>query len=67
MKGDNSRTFVDSYILIYAFDRTAGEEFKRAPAVVESLWSTGNGCISIKLTPPTPRQALVEIVEHVTS
>ena len=44
MKGD--RIFVDTNILVYAYDRSAGEKYKKAVGIMENLWDSYNGIIS---------------------
>lgn len=41
--------FVDTNILIYAHDRSAGEKHIRARDLVSELWQTGEGCLSIQV------------------
>lgn len=41
--------FVDTNILIYAYDRSAGIKRDRARQVVEQLWNTGEGVISTQV------------------
>lgn len=43
------REFVDTNILVYAHDVTAGAKHTQAKALVASLWSSGNGCLSIQV------------------
>jgi predicted nucleic acid-binding protein len=38
--------FVDTNILIYAHDRSAGVKHQRARHAIESLWTTGQGVLS---------------------
>jgi len=53
--------FVDTNILIYAHDRSAGLKYERARDLVERLWISGQGVLStqvlqelcINLRPPT--------------
>ncbi len=45
----NGREFVDTNILVYAFDRDAGEKNQRAVALLERLWKTRNGCLSLQV------------------
>lgn len=47
MSGD--RQFVDTNVLVYAHDVTAGEKRDRARALVEELWNTRGGCVSIQV------------------
>ena len=41
--------FVDTNILLYAHDRTAGLKHERARQLVESLWSSGQGVLSTQV------------------
>ena len=43
-----ARAFVDTNILVYAHDTTAGAKRDAAVALVERLWDSGNGCVSIQ-------------------
>ena len=43
------RRFVDSNVLIYAFDKTSGEKRKKALALLNDLWMDRSGCISIQV------------------
>jgi predicted nucleic acid-binding protein len=47
MSGD--RQFVDTNVLVYAHDVTAGDKHSRARALVEDLWITRQGCLSIQV------------------
>jgi predicted nucleic acid-binding protein len=49
MNGESRREFVDSNILVYAFDRSAGARHTAASRLVERLWQSGNGCLSIQV------------------
>ena len=44
-----ARVFVDTNVLVYAHDYTAGEKHRRAKALLEQLWEAGNGCLSIQV------------------
>jgi predicted nucleic acid-binding protein len=44
-----SRSFVDTNVLVYAHDATAGEKRDRARTLVAGLWETGEGCVSIQV------------------
>jgi predicted nucleic acid-binding protein len=44
-----SRQFVDTNVLVYAHDITAGDKHSRARALVEELWNTREGCLSIQV------------------
>jgi predicted nucleic acid-binding protein len=41
--------FVDTNILIYAHDRSAGLKHERARQVIERLWTTGQGVLSSQI------------------
>lgn len=41
--------FVDTNILIYAHDLSAGEKHVRARDLVHTLWQSGEGCLSIQV------------------
>jgi predicted nucleic acid-binding protein len=43
------RQFVDTNVLVYAHDVTAGHKHVRARSLVEELWSTRDGCLSIQV------------------
>ncbi|MGH3300544.1 MAG: PIN domain-containing protein [Streptosporangiaceae bacterium] len=47
MSGD--RRFVDTNILVYAHDVTAGDKHVRARALVEELWDSHDGCVSVQV------------------
>jgi predicted nucleic acid-binding protein len=41
--------FVDTNILVYAFDLSAGDKHSLAVKLVEQWWENGNGCLSIRV------------------
>jgi predicted nucleic acid-binding protein len=41
--------FVDTNILIYAHDISAGQKHIRARELIRSLWDSGEGCLSIQV------------------
>lgn len=41
--------FVDSNILVYAYDKTQNKKNKTAAKLLENLWETGNGCLSVQV------------------
>ncbi len=43
------RVFVDTNVLLYAFDTSAGSKRQRALALLAAFWRTGNGCISVQI------------------
>jgi predicted nucleic acid-binding protein len=68
------RRFVDTNILVYAHDSSAGVKHERAKALVEHLWQTRTGAISTqvlqelvvnlrrKVSTPLPVKAIQEMV-----
>jgi predicted nucleic acid-binding protein len=44
-----SRSFVDTNVLVYAHDETAGEKRDRARSLLAELWKSGEGCLSIQV------------------
>jgi predicted nucleic acid-binding protein len=49
MSARASRQFVDTNILVYAYDRTQEEKWERARGLVDSLWLSGEGTLSIQV------------------
>ncbi len=45
----NDRCFVDTNILVYAHDRSAGLKHKRARRLIEDLWASGRGVLSTQV------------------
>jgi predicted nucleic acid-binding protein len=45
----SDRYFVDTNILMYAHDTTAGENHARAKALVENLWESRSGVVSTQV------------------
>lgn len=43
------KCFVDTNILVYAHDRTAGARHTRASALIEQLWDSGSGVLSTQV------------------
>jgi len=41
--------FVDTNVLIYAHDTTAGEKNSRARQLITDLWESGLGCLSVQV------------------
>jgi predicted nucleic acid-binding protein len=41
--------FVDTNILVYAYDRTAKEKFDRSRGLMEKLWDSGQGVVSTQV------------------
>jgi predicted nucleic acid-binding protein len=49
MSGDTGPQFVDTNILVYAHDASAGSKGDAARALLESLWDSGEGCLSVQV------------------
>jgi predicted nucleic acid-binding protein len=45
----SDKFFVDTNILVYAHDRSAGTKHHRARALVEKLWNSGEGVVSTQV------------------
>lgn len=45
----SAKRFVDTNILVYAHDRTAGHKHARARALIEELWQTRAGAVSTQV------------------
>jgi predicted nucleic acid-binding protein len=41
--------FVDSNILVYAYDNTQGVKNEKAISLLEELWKSGIGCLSVQV------------------
>jgi len=79
MSGKNGdRQFVDTNVLVYAHDTSAGEKHTRAKALVVELWQSGNGCLSVqvlqefyvtvtqKVKKPLPPETAAQIIEYLS-
>jgi predicted nucleic acid-binding protein len=49
MSAESPREFVDSNILVYASDPSAGDKQKAAQVVVVRQWVSGRGCLSVQV------------------
>ena len=45
----SDKFFVDTNILVYAHDRSAGVKHQRAQALLEQLWNSGQGVLSTQV------------------
>jgi len=45
----SDRCFVDTNILVYAHDRSAGLKHRRARLLIEDLWNSGRGVLSTQV------------------
>lgn len=71
----SDKYFVDTNILVYAHDRSAGVKHKRAQMLLEQLWDSGLGvlstqvlqelCINLrrKVRPPLPIEGLRALIQ----
>lgn len=46
---DPERQFIDSNILVYAFDHAASGKSETARSLLRELWGSGQGCLSIQV------------------
>ena len=75
MSVDPGFEFVDTNVLVYAYDQSAAEKHEQARALIEQLWQTKMGCLSIqvlqefyvtvtqKVAQPLPKPVAAQIVE----
>ncbi len=49
MNAEPQREFVDANVLVYAFDASAGRKQPAAQQLLERLWESGTGCLSIQV------------------
>lgn len=49
MNADPQRDFVDANVLVYAFDSSAARKQRAAQELLERLWESGTGCVSIQV------------------
>jgi len=49
MNAETIRHFVDTNVLIYAYDVSAGIKHQRAKELLSSLWEDENGCLSVQV------------------
>ncbi len=49
MPEDSNLQFVDTNVLVYAHDVSAGEKYERAAKLIEDLWENENGCLSVQV------------------
>ena len=49
MSVDVPRQFVDTNVVVYAHDETAGAKRERARALLEDLWTSRSGCLSVQV------------------
>ena len=49
MSETDNLQFLDTNVLIYAHDRSAGDKHLRARDLIQGLWQSGEGCLSIQV------------------
>jgi len=49
MSVETTGRFVDTNVLVYAHDRSAGTKHARARALLEELWDGRDGCLSVQV------------------
>lgn len=49
MSAETSREFIDTNVLVYAHDTSAGDKHIVARELLAKLWSGGQGCLSIQV------------------
>jgi predicted nucleic acid-binding protein len=49
MSDDAPREFVDTNVLVYAFDSSAAGKQAAAKHLLERLWDSGTGCVSVQV------------------
>ncbi len=49
MSAEFEREFIDTNILIYAHDVSAGGKHTAAKQLVQRIWETGSGCLSVQV------------------
>ena len=49
MSAEVGREFVDTNVLVYAHDASAGPKHLRAKQLLTELWTGGNGCLSVQV------------------
>lgn len=49
MSAETAREFVDANVLVYAFDSSAKSKQAAAAQLLERLWESGNGCLSVQV------------------
>jgi predicted nucleic acid-binding protein len=74
MIAEHRRQFIDTNILVYAHDQSAGSKHEQAKALLTSLWRSRHGCLSVqvlqefyvtvtrKLTRPLPPAVASQII-----
>jgi predicted nucleic acid-binding protein len=76
---ENDESLIDTNILVYAYDTSQGEKYKKARELIEKIWKEGGGVITIqnmaefvfvvtrKVQNPIPISEAKRIVEGIRS
>ena len=57
MTAEQPHEFVDANVLVYAFDASAGRKQQAAAKLLERLWESGGGCLSVQVGTEFPFRA----------
>ncbi|MDD5369637.1 MAG: PIN domain-containing protein [Anaerolineaceae bacterium] len=49
MCADRNLEFVDTNILVYAHDLSAGKKYQKSQQLIRRLWENGKGCLSVQV------------------
>ena len=49
MSGESELQFVDTNVIVYAHDLSAGEKHERASQIIKELWESEGGCLSVQV------------------
>ena len=49
MSDNSSYQFVDTNVLVYAHDKSAKKKHQQARYLVQQLWDSGTGCLSVQV------------------
>ena len=49
MNAEVEPQFVDTDILVYAYDETAGDKHQKAKQLIDGFWLSGSGCLSVQV------------------
>jgi predicted nucleic acid-binding protein len=49
MSAEGGREFIDTNVLVYAFDTSAGPKQAASARLLERLWNSGGGCLSVQV------------------
>ena len=49
MSVDPAYQFVDTNVLVYAHDKSARQKYEQAKTLLQKLWASGTGCLSVQV------------------